>query len=168
MPHQSSKSDVESERVYLLNEYSKPLPVFSAESKPFWDGCQRHELLLQQCDRCHSFWFPPSSMCPDCLSVEWKWTRSCGRGRIHSFVIFQRVYHPGFADDVPYVVAVVELEEGPRLISNIVGCNPQSVQCEMPVELVFENVSREVTLPKFGPKRDTTAVGTLGLEGKQK
>ena len=93
-------------------------------------------------------------MCPECLSTEWVWTKVSGRGIVYSFVVFHRVYHTGFKDEVPYVVAVVELEEGPRLMSNIIGCDPNAVHCDMPVEVVFDDVSEEVTLPKFRLRQD--------------
>jgi uncharacterized OB-fold protein len=70
-------------------------------------------------------------------------------------VVFHRIYHTGFANEIPYVVAAVELEEGPRLMSNIIGCDPHTIHCEMPVEVVFEDVSESVTLPKFCPRKDS-------------
>jgi uncharacterized OB-fold protein len=85
--------------------------------------------------------------------MEWEWTKIGGRGRVYSFVVFHRVYHIGFMDEIPYVIAVVELEEGPRLISNIISCDPQDVRCEMLVEVVFEDVSAEVTIFKFRPRQ---------------
>lgn len=86
--------------------------------------------------------------------MEWEWTKVGGRGKVYSFVVFHRVYHIGFMDEIPYVIAVVELEEGPRLMSNIISCDPQDVHCEMLVEVVFEDVSETVTLPKFRPCKD--------------
>ena len=74
-----------------------------------------------------------------------------GRGKVYSFVTFHRVYHPAFAGEVPYVVAIVELEEGPRLLSNIVGVTPDAVVCEMPVQVVFDDVATDVSVPKFRP-----------------
>ena len=74
-----------------------------------------------------------------------------GRGKVFSFVTFHRVYHPAFAKEVPYVVALVELDEGPRLLTNIVGIKPENVACEMPVKVVFDDVSEEVSVPKFAP-----------------
>jgi uncharacterized OB-fold protein len=138
-----------------MSGHVKPLPISSPESQPFWEGCRRHELLIQRCALCHAFWFPPSILCQECLSTEWNWTKTSGRGRVYSFVVFHRIYHTGFASEIPYVVAVVELEEGPRLMSNIIGCDPHTVHCEMPVEVVFEDVSEAVTLPKFCPPKDS-------------
>jgi len=79
------------------------------------------------------------------------WCEVAGRGKVFSYVVFHRVYHPGFTDDVPYVVALIELEEGPRMLSNIVGIPAEKVACEMPVRLVFDDITAETTLPKFAP-----------------
>jgi uncharacterized OB-fold protein len=137
-----------------MSGYKKPLPVSSPESRSFWEGCRRHELLVQRCAECRAFWFPPSILCPECLGTAWEWTKISGWGRVYSFVVFHRVYHVGFTDEIPYVVAVVELEEGPRLMSNIIGCDPYDVHCEMAVEVVFEDISETVTLPKFRPRKN--------------
>jgi hypothetical protein len=87
------------------------------------------------------------------LSAEWEWTRSSGRGRIYSFGVYHRVYHQGFRNDVPYVVVVVQLDEGPRLVSNLVNCAPEELKCDMPVEVIFEDVTEDTTLYKFRPLR---------------
>jgi len=129
--------------------YQKPLPMPSELSAPFWEACRRHELVIQRCQNCRALRFPPAILCPECLSAVVEWTRVSGGGKIFSFVVFHRVYHPGFAADVPYTVALIELEEGPRLVSNIVDCPPSEVACDLPVEVVFEDVTPEVTLPKF-------------------
>ena len=118
---------------------------------PFWEACRRHELLLQRCGRCDSFWFPPSAVCPRCLSESWGWEPTSGKGTVYSFVVFHRPYHPGFADEVPYVVAIVELEEGPRLPTRVVGVACDDVRCDMPVEVVFDDATETVTLPLFRP-----------------
>ena len=133
-------------------EYKKPLPVVTALSRPFWEACRRHELIIQRCLRCSTFRFPAAILCPECLSEEGEWERVSGRGKVFSFVVFHRLYHPGFEADLPYTVALVELDEGARLTSNIVGSPPEKVVCEMPVEVVFEDVTPEVTLPKFRPR----------------
>ncbi len=129
--------------------YKKPLPVPSELSAPFWEACRRHELVLQHCQNCQTFRFPPAILCPECLSEATEWQRLSGKGKIFSFVVFHRVYHPAFQADIPYTVALIELEEGPRLVSNIVGTPPAEVTCDMPVEVDFEDVTPEVTLPKF-------------------
>jgi uncharacterized OB-fold protein len=134
-----------------MTEYSKPIVVPSEDSAPFWAAAKRHKLSLQKCGTCGSFRFPPSPLCPECTSMGGDWTELNGRGKVFSFVVFHRAYHKGFEADLPYAVALVELEEGPRLVSNIVGIPPDKVRCEMPVEVVFDDVTPECTLPKFKP-----------------
>jgi uncharacterized OB-fold protein len=133
-------------------EYKKPLPVPSELSAPFWEACRRHELVIQRCQNCKAFRCPPAVLCPECLSEKVEWKKVSGRGKVFSFVVFRRVYHPAFETDLPYTVALVELEEGARLVSNIVGCPPEQVVCDMPVEVIFDDVTPEVTLPKFRPR----------------
>ena len=129
----------------------KPVPVPAPESVPYWKAAKRHRLELPHCNACGKFWFPPSRACPHCLATDFDFLAVSGRGRVFSFVIFHRIYHPAFATEVPYVVALVELEEGPRLLSNIVGIEPQAVACEMPVKVVFDDVTEDVAVPKFTP-----------------
>jgi uncharacterized OB-fold protein len=132
--------------------YAKPLPQPSAESRPFWEACQRHEFRLQRCQACGQFWFPPGAVCPECLSERWEWTPTSGRGTVFSFVVMHRVYHKGFADDVPYPVALIALDEGPRFLTRLVDCRPEDVQVGMPVEVAFDDVTPERTLPHFRPR----------------
>ncbi|MGH7179871.1 MAG: Zn-ribbon domain-containing OB-fold protein [Tepidisphaeraceae bacterium] len=134
-----------------MSEYRKLLPDPTAESAPFWAACRERALRIQRCDRCGLFAFPPAARCPKCLSVELTWTTLSGRGQVHSFVIYRRAYHAAFEAELPYLVALVELDEGPRLISNIVGCDATAVRCDLPVEVVFEQVTDTVTLYKFKP-----------------
>jgi len=133
-------------------EYRKPLPIPSRLSEPFWAACKNHELKIQRCGSCRAFRFPPAILCPECLSREVSWEKVSGRGKVFSFVVYRRLYHPGFEADLPYTVAVIELEEGARLLSNVIGIPPEQVTCDMPVEVVFEDVTPEVTLPKFRPR----------------
>lgn len=133
------------------NEYKKPLPIPSQLSEPFWAACKNHELKIQRCQSCETFRFPPAILCPECLSREVKWQKVSGRGKVFSFVVYRRLYHPAFEADLPYTVAVIKLEEGVRLLSNMVGIPPEQVSCDMPVEVIFEDVTPDVTLPKFSP-----------------
>jgi uncharacterized OB-fold protein len=136
----------------MSEAYAKPLPVPTPESQPFWDAVRRHELRLQRCQACGQFWFPPSNVCPECLSPAWAWELVSGRGTVFSFVVMHRAYHPGFKDALPYNVAVIELEEGPRLVSNVVDCRNEELYVGMPVEVAFDDVTDTVTLPKFRPR----------------
>jgi len=129
----------------------KPVPRPAPESAPFWDAARKHHLEIQRCKACGQFWFPPSQSCPHCLAADFAWTPVAGTGKVFSFVTYHRVYHPGFAKDVPYVVALVELDEGPRLLTNIVGVPPDKVACDMPVKVVFDDFEDGVSVPKFTP-----------------
>ncbi|HEX9810245.1 MAG TPA: Zn-ribbon domain-containing OB-fold protein [Alphaproteobacteria bacterium] len=133
------------------SSYLKPLPYPSAESRPFWEAARRHRLMVQKCGRCGRFRFPPAARCPHCLAAEHEWTEVSGRGRVFSFVTYHRLYHEGWDGEIPYVVAVIELEEGPRLLSTVTGVAPNEVRCDMPVRVVFDDVTEDVTLPKFAP-----------------
>ena len=126
----------------------KPKPRPSAESLPFWEGAKAHKLLLPRCNSCGKSWFPPSQRCPHCLSANFEWRECAGQGRIYSFVVFHRVYHPAFEEDVPYAVGVVELDEGPRLIANIMGLPLDDIRCDMRVRVFFEDRG-DHTIPQF-------------------
>lgn len=132
-------------------EYSKPLPKPSPVSQPFWEGTKAHELRLQRCRDCGQHIFYPRSLCPFCLSENLEWVTASGRGKVYSYTVVRRAANPAFQRDVPYVLAIVELEEGPRLTTNIVGCDPEEVRVEMPVRARYEDVTPEITLLKFEP-----------------
>jgi uncharacterized OB-fold protein len=130
---------------------AKPKPRPAPESLPYWQAAKEHRLALPKCEDCDKFWFPPSRACPHCLSMNVSFQTVSGRGKVFSFVTFHRVYRPAFAQDVPYVVALVELEEGPRVLTNILGISHEDVRCEMPVEVVFDDYDDEISSPKFRP-----------------
>jgi uncharacterized OB-fold protein len=132
-----------------VTEHKKPVPHPSPETLAFWEAARAHRLLLPQCNACGEFWFPPTQRCTHCLSADFAWREASGAGRIYSFVVYHRVYHPGFEGDVPYVVAIVELDEGPRLISNIAGVAPDAVRCDMRVKVIFDEIEPGITIPKF-------------------
>jgi uncharacterized OB-fold protein len=129
----------------------KPTPRPAPESLPYWQAAREHRLSIPRCDDCEQFWFPPSRSCPHCLSPNFAFKDVSGRGKVFSFVTFHRVYHPAFENEVPYIVALVELEEGPRLLTNILGISHEEVRCEMPVEVVFDDVDEQTSVPKFRP-----------------
>ena len=135
-----------------MTAVAKPLPEITPAMAPFWEAARRHELVVQRCRSCGAHRFPARDICSRCLGREADWVPVSGRGSVFSFAIMHQVYHPGFADAVPYAVVVVELEEGARLISNVVGCPVGEVTIGLPVEVVFEDVSGEVTLPMFRPR----------------
>jgi len=135
-----------------MTAYPKPLPRITPDNRPFWEAARRHELHLPRCLDCQRPWWPPGPVCPDCLSARHEWTRVSGRGVVSSWVVFHKLYFPAFADDIPYAVVQVELEEGPRLISNLVGVKNEEIRLGMPVEIVFDDVTPEISIPRFRPR----------------
>ena len=131
--------------------YLKPVPIPDEVSKTFWQGCRRQELLLQKCCNCGQSQFYPRPICINCMSGNLEWVSSSGRGTVYSFTVVHQNVMPGFAQEVPYVFAIIELAEGVRLSTNIEGCAPADVHIGMPVVVVFEPISPEVSLPKFRP-----------------
>ena len=131
------------------NAYAKPLPRINRLSRPFWEGARRHELLLQRCTACGRHRFPPSERCPRCLEAGTEWVRASGRGKVWSWIRMWQSYFPAFDAERPYIVAYIELDEGPRLMSTLVDCSPDEITCDMLVEVVFDDVTDEVSLPKF-------------------
>ena len=131
--------------------YGKPLPRLNADNRPFWEGCRQHRLRFQRCSECAHVRWPPSIICPQCHSKETEWITASGKGRLYTYVVYHKAFHPGFENGLPYVVAVVELDEGPHLLTNMVGCNPGELQCDMLVEVLWEDIAEEVSLPKFCP-----------------
>jgi len=138
-----------------MTEYSKPLPVPDQETQEYWDGCKRHELLIPRCKDCGKYCFPPFPMCPTCNSLDhWEWTKISGKGKIYSWFIAEFASHPDFANDIPYMVVMVELDEQEdiRIISNMVDCTPDEIYAGMPVKVVFDDVTSDCTLPRFSRK----------------
>ncbi len=135
-----------------MAENRRPLPRATPETQHFWDGTRERELRLQRCDRCEKAYFPPRPFCPACSSREVSVFAASGRGTLYSYVINHRA-PPGSGFEPPYSIAVVELEEGPRLMTNIVGTpqTPEALRLDMPVQVVFEDFGDEITLPFFRP-----------------
>lgn len=129
--------------------YDKPLPKINSDNRNFWEGCARHELRFQQCASCGHVLWPPSIICPECHSMETGWMVSKGRGKVYTYAVYHTAYHPGFVGDLPYVVAIVKLDEGPHLLTNIVGCAPSEMKCGLDVTVAWDDVAPGVSLPKF-------------------
>lgn len=132
-------------------QYQKPLPEPSAVSAPFWEGLRSGELRLQRCAECGQFVFYPRSVCPHCLSDRLEWSEASGRGRVYSYTVVRRAMNPAFAAEVPYIFAIVELDEGVRVTTNIVNCGSDEVRVDMPVKATYDSVTPEVALLKFEP-----------------
>lgn len=130
----------------------RPLPdVNHPFSREFWEGCRRHELVLQRCSDCGTFRYYPRPFCPQDQSPRYEWTRCAGRGEVYSFTVVHRPLTRWFKGRVPLVCAIVELEEGPRMMSNVIGIEPDLVTVAMPVQVEFEDVTEVITLPMFRP-----------------
>ena len=130
----------------------KPLPRPTEDSAPFWEAAHRGELHMQRCEDCGLVRFPPAILCGRCLSERFEWARLSGRGTVFSWIVVHQSQHPAFNSDVPYNVAIVELDEGIRLHTNIIDCANEDLAIDMPVEVVFEKVDDEVTLLYFAPE----------------
>jgi len=132
-----------------------PIPVPAELSTPFWNSGLQGTLSLQRCLACAHIRFPLDTICPRCLSNDYEWAALSGRGVVQTFIRFHRAYDPSWEDRVPYVVALIQLEEGPVMISNVVGDNALDVQVDEPVEVVFNHTTSNAALPQFQlTKRD--------------
>jgi uncharacterized OB-fold protein len=136
-----------------MNPESKPLPVAQPESDYYWQSAKSGKLVVQKCSDCGEAQFFPRVFCTHCGSRAVEWVEASGRGTLFTFAIVHQAPHPGFAGDVPYVTAIVELEEGVKMPTQIVEVEPEpeKLRIGMPLEVVFDAVSEEVTLPKFRP-----------------
>ena len=128
---------------------AKPLPRLDEESRGWWEALARHELYVQECGACRVRRLPPRALCPACLSGDIAWVKCSGHGTIYSFTVTHQNQAPGFREEVPYVLAIVELAEGPRLMTNIVESPPDAVRIGMAVDVVFDDAGGGITLPKF-------------------
>jgi hypothetical protein len=132
----------------MTNTYARPIPQADDESREFYDGARRHELMLMRCRACAGWRLPSRPRCPDCWSTDTEWARASGRGTLYSFGIMHQKF-PGFEADTPFQYAVVELAEGPRIVSNVVGVPPDELRVDMPLQAVFDDVSDDTTLVRF-------------------
>lgn len=136
----------------MVDHSGKNFPQPSLETEIYWEGCRNHSLLIQKCSDCGQYQFYPRIMCTKCMSREVKWLQATGRGKVASYTIIHRAISKAYQEEVPYVVALVELEEGPTMMSNIIQCEPKDVVIGMEVEVIFEDWSEKVSIPKFQPR----------------
>ncbi|MBP1687292.1 MAG: hypothetical protein H6Q33_3435 [Deltaproteobacteria bacterium] len=129
--------------------FNKPLPVLDGLAKEFYDWCKQHELRFQRCTDCGAWRHVPREMCAECGSWNWEWAKASGRGTVFTWTVVARALHPAFQSDTPYAPVVVEMDEGVRLLASVVDCPPDQLRIGMPVEVIFDAVTPEVTLPKF-------------------
>ena len=135
-----------------MNPYAKPLPLIDERNRPFWDAAKDGKLMLPKCASCGHLAAQFERWCPACGSQDLAWTTLSGRGTVWSHCTFHREYFPEFAADLPYTVTLVELAEGPRLITNLVDVAKDDIRIGMPVDVAFVDVTPDVTLIKFRPR----------------
>jgi uncharacterized OB-fold protein len=131
-----------------MNE--RPQPLIDDESRPFWEAAHGRRLAIQRCGACSEYVFPPRALCPHCHEAAPEWVDASGTGSVYSYTVARRPAGASFADKVPYVIAIVELDEGVRMLSNVVGVGVEAVHVGQRVRVTFEE-SGEVTLPVFEP-----------------
>ena len=137
----------------MTTHYTKPRPRPMNEtlSAPFWEATKRHELVMPRCRTCSKIFFYPREQCPNCYSTDLDWTQVSGKGRLYSFTVVHQTAHPAFQPESPHIYAIVQLNEGPRMPSNLIGCEIEDARIDMAVEAVFDDASDDYTLVKFKP-----------------
>jgi len=133
------------------------VPQPDSLTRPYWEGALAGQLKIQQCNCCAHMWHPPLPICPECHARDYKWVPVSGRGVIYSFSVVHHAAHVAMTDRVPYVVALVTLEEGPRLVSNLLHCTPEQISIGMKVTVAFEEIADGIVLPQFQPAEAASA-----------
>lgn len=131
-----------------------PIPIPQPESDFYWEKARQHELWLRRCIPCGKAYFYPRDISPCCFSRDTQWIKASGKATLHTYSIVYRPPHPGFKESVPFVTAIVTLEEGPRMPTNIVGVEdptPDKLQIDMILKVTFDDITDTITLPKFEP-----------------
>ncbi len=136
-----------------MESYKKPIPAPDRVTAPFWEASKQGRLLIQRCPNCGARQFYPQSSCRRCLSCDLEWVEAKGKGSIYSYTVIHRAPSRPFEPDVPYTVALVDLDEGCRMMSNIVDVSPEAVRVGMRVEVLFDAITPEISLPRFRPVR---------------
>jgi uncharacterized OB-fold protein len=135
----------------MTDHSGKFLPRPRPETAAWWQSCRERKLMIQRCSECGAFQFYPRIVCSSCMNSQVEWVESAGRGKVLTFTVCRLPVAKAYAADVPYVVALIRLDEGPTMMSNIVECDPESVAIGMPVEVIFEKWSEDITVPQFRP-----------------
>jgi len=135
----------------MTETYAKPLPLPDEFSQPFFDGLVNDTLMLQHCHACDGWMWPVTQHCRTCMSGDVEWRAASGRGTLYSFALVHQVYHPGFADEVPYNVVFVDLDEGVRMTSNVVGMANEDLRAGLKLVATFDHVGDGHVIPKFQP-----------------
>ncbi len=134
---------------------AKLLPPETPASKPYWAACRKHQLLIQRCSACGHYQFYPRTFCTECMQREPEWVQASGRGTVETWTIVRRPVSEAYAADTPYVIALIRLDEGPVMMSQVSDCDPEGVHSGMRVEVIFKDWGDEVSLPVFKPGTKT-------------
>ena len=133
-----------------MSDYKHPLPELDDDlTRSFYDHCKQGSLHFQRCNDCNAWRHVPREICPECNSWDWTWQASTGRGKVFSWTVVGRALHPAFQDDTPYAPVIVEMDEGVRLLTQLTDVAPEDLEIDMPVEVAFDAVTPEITLPRF-------------------
>ena len=133
-----------------MAEYTKQLPEILEREKPYWDAAKKHQYMAYRCNSCGTFYSKVMN-CISCDKPDMSWVKVSGKGQVYTYCIYRMAYHPGFKDEIPYNVSWIKLDEGPLVLSNVVGCKNEEIYIGMPVEVIYDDITPEVTLPKFKP-----------------
>ncbi|MBC2716343.1 MAG: hypothetical protein HF978_13625 [Desulfobacteraceae bacterium] len=147
-----------------MTQTQRPIPVMQPWTRDFWKATKQGKLLIQHCDNCNSNIFFPKKVCPECWSDHLDWQEASGKATVYTFTTMLDMVEPKFMGDLPYVIAMVDLKEGIRMTTRIVNCNPDDVEIGMNVEVVFEEVSPECSLPMFQPADETLRLASPDSE----
>lgn len=135
-----------------MNMFMKPLPYTEdPQTAPFWAGTKKHELWVRKCQDCGEYQWPPRPMCINCHNCDFEWVQVSGKGKLYTYTIINRAFNLAFEKDVPLGLAIVALDEGPRMIGNSTGMKPEDLKIGMPMEAAFNDVTEEVTLVNWKP-----------------
>lgn len=129
--------------------YDKPLPVTTDGSQPFWDGCKKHELTIQECAICGHRRWPIGPACTECLSTEADWVVLPGTGEVWSWIVYHQSFNAAWAPELPYNVALIRVDGAHTMISNLVDIHPDEIRVGQKVEVVFDDVTEDFSIPKF-------------------
>ena len=143
-------------------ELDRPIPTpITPEAKPYWDGLKQGKLMLPKCSDCGHTFFYPRVICPKCSSRSIGWIQSSGKGKLFSFGIAHQTFNRAYKVPPPFVLAMIELAEGPRMVSNLINVtpDPKVVKCDMPVEIVYTKLTDDVTIPLFQPANAADRTG---------
>ena len=135
----------------MTSAYDKPIPIASNEvlTKPFWEATKRGELIIPYCNSCSNLFFYPREVCPNCFSKDLGWKKMSGKGHVYTYTHVRQAVHPSFQSANGHIYAIVQLDEGPKIPSGISGCEPEEVYVDMPVSVVFDDITEDYTLVKF-------------------